>query len=380
MGNKLLNSIHLQGFLSFAPDSEPIELTNLNVLIGPNGVGKSNLIEAIELLHALPTDLAAAIRVGGLPSEWIWKGGERVSSARLKAHLPAPGGQEYLYAIEFSQIAGRLLHINNEDLTRPHCEERSPTVCYSQRDENQRDENPYDWDYEQSILSKRKDAGKYRVIADVGKRFSAIQVFREWTFGRSAALRTPQRTDLRNDVLWPDLSNLGLVLNHLEHEGPWDRFNELLRRFLPRYKRLTTPIGSGSVQIFLREDGLGTPIPATRLSDGTLRFIALLAILLNPTPASLICIEEPELGLHPDAVSLLGELLLEASEKTQLIVTTHSDVLVSAFTEQPESVLVCDYVGNGTTIRRLDPQNLTTWLEKYRLGEVWRIGELGGNP
>ena len=80
------------------------------------------------------------------------------------------------------------------------------------------------------------------------------------------------------------------------------------------------------------------PVPATRLSDGTLRFLALLAILLNPESATLICIEEPELGLHPDTMSLLAELLTEAAEKTQLIVTTHSDVLVSAFTEQAESV------------------------------------------
>jgi predicted ATPase len=116
------------------------------------------------------------------------------------------------------------------------------------------------------------------------------------------------------------------------------------------------------------------------LSDGTIRFIALLAILLQPEPAPLICLEEPELGLHPDAIALTAELLTEASRRTQLVVTTQSDVLVSALTEQTESVLVCEFSAPGTTLHRLDAEKLRFWLEKYRLGEVWRMGELGGNP
>ena len=120
------------------------------------------------------------------------------------------------------------------------------------------------------------------------------------------------------------------------------------------------------------------PVPATRLSDGTIRFVALLAVLLSPAPPPLICIEEPELGLHPDALKLLADLMVDASTRTQLIVSTHSDTLVSAFTEQTESVLVCEHLG-GTIFRRLESERLRHWLDKYRLGEIWRIGELGGN-
>jgi predicted ATPase len=107
--------------------------------------------------------------------------------------------------------------------------------------------------------------------------------------------------------------------------------------------------------------------------------MAILALLLSPSPPPLICIEEPELGLHPDAVVLLAELLIDSAERTQLVVTTHSDALLSAFTEHPSSVLVCEH-RNGTVLERLDAERLTFWLEAYRLGEVWRIGELGGNP
>jgi predicted ATPase len=120
------------------------------------------------------------------------------------------------------------------------------------------------------------------------------------------------------------------------------------------------------------------PIPATRLSDGTIRFMAILAQLLSPTPPPLICMEEPELGLHPDAIALLASLLQEASTRTQLIVTTHSDILISALTEVADSVLVSEY-RNGTVMQRVESSQLRFWLDKYTLGEIWRIGEIGGN-
>src|SRR5207244_4994904 len=106
---------------------------------------------------------------------------------------------------------------------------------------------------------------------------------------------------------------------------------------------------------------------------------AMLALLLAPEPPPLLCMEEPELGLHPDAVSLLADVLVQASARTQLIVTTHSDALVSALTDQAESVLVCENRG-GTVLRRVESARLAHWLDKYRLGEIWRIGELGRNP
>jgi len=169
------------------------------------------------------------------------------------------------------------------------------------------------------------------------------------------------------------------MLNQLEHTDRGPEFNRILSRFLPRYQRASTLIQGGTVQFYLHEQGLKAPIPATRLSDGTIRFMAILVLMLLPSPPPLICIEEPELGLHPDAMSLLADLMVEASSRTQLIVTTHSDALVSALTEVADSVLVCEHLG-GTVMRRIESEKLRYWLERYRLGEIWRIGEIGGNP
>jgi predicted ATPase len=106
----------------------------------------------------------------------------------------------------------------------------------------------------------------------------------------------------------------------------------------------------------------------------------LLTILCHPSPPPLVCIEDPEIGLHPDILPRLARLLLAASERTQLVVTTHSDVLVSALSEVPEAVVVCERDDSGTRLRHLDPESLDEWLENYTLGELWRMGEVGGNP
>ena len=141
---------------------------------------------------------------------------------------------------------------------------------------------------------------------------------------------------------------------------------------------MSTKIHGGTVQIFLHEEGLQQPVPATRLSDGTLRFLCLLSVLCHPSPPPLICIEEPEIGLHPDILPMVAELLVQASHNTQLIVTTHSDVLVDALSETPEAVVVCEKHDGSTTLKRLDEDALKPWLEKYRLGELWTRGDLGG--
>ena len=118
---------------------------------------------------------------------------------------------------------------------------------------------------------------------------------------------------------------------------------------------------------------------ASRLSDGTLRYLCLLAILCDPDPPSLICIEEPELGLHPDMLPKIADLLVAASERTQLIVTTHSDMLVGAMTEQPESVVVMEKHDGKTQVKRLEANDeLQEYLKSYRLGELWLRGLVGG--
>jgi len=404
-----LRSLHLQGFLSFAPESEAVKLTSLNVLIGPNGSGKSNLIEALELLHATPTGFATAISDGGGAREWLWKGSNATGSANIEAlvnGVAIPGGIPNLrYRLNFT-ASGQRTEVTDEAIEEsakrrpsetdvffyyrfqrghPVINVREVTKVNEATGETGRENwiNRYlqrqDLPPDESVLSQRKDPDVYPELTWLGQQFGSMQMFRDWSFGRYAQLRQPQPADLPADGLLPDSRNLALVLNKLEHTDAASEFNGLLKRFLPRYERFSTLIQGSTVQFYLHEQGLKTPVPATRLSDGTMRFMAILALLLSPTPKPLICIEEPELGLHPDGLPLLANLMVEASKRTQLVVTTHSDSLISALTEETESVIVCEYRG-GTTLQRLESTKLRYWLDRYRLGEIWRIGELGGNP
>lgn len=389
---RTLKTLRLDGFLSFAPGSEPIELEPLNVLIGPNGGGKSNLIEAVELLRATPTNVAECIRDGGGVSEWLWKGEDRVS-ASIEAVVDEGtlAGRPLRYRLEFTEATSRM-EVLDEAVEEVEPQPGESDVYFYYRFQRGRPvANVATQDHgrfrrhleresllpDQSVLAQRKDPDQYPEVTWLGERFGNFSTFREWTIGRYAPLRTPQPADLPADRLLADSRNLALVLNQIEHHDGRE-FDSLLHRFLPQFERMTTRVLGGQVQFYLHERGLASPVPATRLSDGTIRFVAILAALLSPSPPPLLCIEEPELGLHPDALGIIGSLLVDASRRMQLIVTTHSDALVSALTA--EAVMTCEKRGPGTVLTRLDVAELGEWLEQYQLGDLWRMGELGANP
>jgi predicted ATPase len=382
-----LKSITLTNFLSYGDAMTAIELGPLNVIIGPNGSGKSNLIEVIELLRATPKDLLTSIRDGGGVRDWLWKGASSLPVAKVDAVVNYPKSPVPLrYVLSFTEVGQRFQivdeKVENESPDRGY--ERPLFYYHFQNGRGvlnvkgqKRGLQLEDIDPTASILSQRKDPDQYPELTYLGNTFARMQLYREWSFGRYTAQRLPQKADLPNEHLEPDSSNLGLVLNRLRGEPPVKkRLLESLRVLYDGIDDFDVRIEGGTVQVFFSE-GRYT-VPATRLSDGTLRYLCLLAILCHPNPGPLVCIEEPELGLHPDVLPTLAVLLKEASERTQLIVTTHSDVLVDAFTDMPEAVLVAGRSERGTSLERLNAEKLKPWLEKYRLGQLWTRGEIGG--
>lgn len=401
-GVKMLRSLRLTNLLSYGGTGAAIDLEPLNVLIGPNASGKSNLIEAISLLAATPRDLLAPIREGGGAAEWIWKGSKRPTRAELEATLYYPEGVMPLrYRLAFT-VAHSRLEIVDEAIENDRPSKHGatkPYFFYAFQDghpainvrvkpeqkpgtESERAERVLkreDVSPEQSILSQRKDVDLYPELTYVGTQFGRIRFYREWNLGRYTAPRLPQKADLPEDCLLEDGSNLGLVLNDLQNRPETKRtLLEKLRLFYDGVEDVTTKVQGGTVQVFFHEKGLKGPVPATRLSDGTLRYLSLLVVLCHPSPPPLVCIEEPELGLHPDVLPVLAELFVDAAKRAQFIVTTHSDSFVSALSEVPESVVVCERGEDGTRLQRLEPPKLHDWLGRYKLGEIWKMGEIGG--
>ena len=255
-------------------------------------------------------------------------------------------------------------------------QEGRPVLSVKGQD-NRRSLQREDVEQDESILAQIKDPNQFPELAFLSSHYNRIRLYRDWEFGPSMELREPQRSNVRRTNLRENFQNLGVFLNKLE-QNPKTRsmFIEKLSDLYEDLTDFTLNFDGGTVQIYFTEGDFS--ISASRLSDGSLRYLCLLAILLDPDPPKLIGIEEPELGLHPDLIPGIADLLVEASSRCQLIVTTHSDILVDALTENYESVVVCEKHDGRTNMRRLNESELSHWLEKYRLGDLWTSGELGG--
>ncbi len=380
-----LRSLQLRGLLSFGPDAAALQLEPLNILIGPNACGKSNLIEAINILRATAGDLPAPIREGGGIGEFLWKGNPPAESATIVAEIG------YLSAalrheIEFHEVAQRF-ELTYEKIAPCHGpEERNSHYFHYLR------ESGKSWAPEtggeirpivstgpdESALRRFRDPDRTPELAYLGDAYRRVHLYREWHFGRSTPPRRPQQADLPNDFLLEDAANLSLILNQLEFKGQREPLIKFLQSIHPGFEDLTTKIEGGTVQVYFRERGLRSPIPATRLSDGTIRFLCLAAVLLHPNPPPLICLEEPEISLHPDVLKDFADLLVDAATRTQIILTTHSVELVDAFTHRPSAIVVVEKENGSTRFRRLSDEDTRPWPDQS-LGQLWQRGQFGGN-
>jgi predicted ATPase len=376
----LISRLKVSGLLSFGPQGVDLSLEPLNVLIGPNGSGKSNLLEVFALLRASPRNLAEPIRKAGGIREWLWKGADSLHMGSVLASVVSPEpiqplqhqikifeNAEDLYVgeehIRHGSHADYKMGIGNPALTNSSNEQRSLSPESLKRDE--------------SILSQVRDPENYPALQWLQVQYERIRLYRNWSFGPSAPLRYRQSAHNRSDVLTDGGENLALVLSNFPGVVKRELIDSL-RKLYDGIVDIQYSTMNGNVQLLLEETD-GREIPASRLSDGTLRYLSLLAILLHPNPPSLIAIEEPELGLHPDVMHHLADLLVRASKRMQLVVTTHDRLLVDALSDQPSSVVVCEKENGQSHFERLDAAGLKAWLDRYSLGQLWSKGEIGGN-
>jgi predicted ATPase len=386
----LIKRLTLKKILSFKETT--VELGPLNVLIGANAVGKSNLIEAISLLQAAPTSIEGQILRGGGVRQWLWLGErEPPEVAEIECELPLPRRPQLghlFYRLDFwggpegfEILHERLMDSPSDPDAEAYFMRSSKGVRFGARALELAEAQPAGMAMspKESVFARFKSPADTTPITEVGACFEQIRIFREFKTGPTSQARSGISTSVPKDYLWEGADNLALVLHELDFLGAHDRVREYLKRFCDRFEDVKVRVGEGLARTFLRETGLSDMLSGLRMSDGTLKFLCLLTVLFHPKPAPLVCIEEPELGLHPDALRLVAEVLVEASERTQLIITTHSEALVDALSDRPESVLVCERdFDNGTQFKRLAQDELDEWLQHYTLGELWRKGEIGG--
>ena len=315
-----IESVTTRNFLSFGPDAVSVELRSLNILIGTNGAGKSNLLETLVMMHELPNDLSTYLRAGGGSAQFIWKGGAEAESAMVQIQGMGSDNMPFSHALSFATV-GQAYEITREViyLNTPGGRLSSvPTYSFEgtkiQFRPTPRRKQLFvrsEVNLHQSVINDDQDYDFDRSFRQLSKFYDSFRFYRARYFNQVDVARAAVPTDLPNRFLEPDGQNLASVLNRLlANKEARKTIDESMTRFYDGYEGIVTQVQGGTIQVYLIEKRFRKPTPATRLSDGTMRWLALLAILADPEPAPLICIEEPETGLHPDAVVELARLLL----------------------------------------------------------------------
>ena len=339
-----------------------LDLNSLNVLIGPNGAGKSNFIGAFKLLNqVVEGNFQVTIAKSGGAGTFLYFG-EKVTD-RIEVELQF--GQNGYYC-SWAPTADGSLFFEKEE-------------CLFWGDNVSR--------YPNSLGSGHKETNLSPTASKISKYvFPALKSWKVYHFhDTSDTAKIKVIGDINdNSYLRSDASNLAAFLYALK-SGPFKNYYEAIRDqirnvapFFDDFILRPDPANEHKIRLEWREKWSDYPFMAYHLSDGTLRFICLATLLLQPRPPDTILIDEPELGLHPYAITVLTSLFRGASSKTQLIVSTQSVPLVNQL--QPEDILVVDRTDGQSTFHRLRPDEMADWLDDYGLGDLWEKNLLGGRP
>ena len=366
-----LTRVQVQGLCSLADVS--LEPGRLTVLIGPNGSGKSNLLRALRLAPLLRTrSLQRFVAEAGGASALLHYGPKRTQALTLALEF-REGGKSNQYAARLGFAAGDTLLFLDENVgyTPP---QGTTTHVIS-----------LGAGHKESLLEDAKATDT--TARTVRWWLSQLTYFHFHDTSMTSALRTNARSE-DHHYLRSDGSNLAAFLWHLQQSGEeedqtaWRRINQLVRRIAPVVKELRpVPITSKGKSVRLDWiDDQDQLFAVHQLSDGTLRAIALITALAQPSERlpRFISIDEPELGLHPAAITILADLARSVSRHCQVLFATQSTTFLDHF--QPEEVVVVERDRGVTTLRRLDATELRGWLEEYSLSEIFDKGVVGGRP
>jgi predicted ATPase len=359
---KPIDCLTIRGFKSIR-SLQDLELSSLNVLIGPNGAGKSNFIDFFRFLRSLVNqELQLAVNQYGGADRLLFLG-PKVTS----------------------QIGGKLVFGKNsyEFGLVPTVDDRlvfdHELVAFAPWDTRKAFSKGLSESTLKDLAGKKPSASSH-VYASV----ASWTVYHFHDTSDTSPVR--RRGTVRDhERLRHDGSNLAAFLLELRaaDEETYSRVRELVRSVAPffddfRLRVQTTSNGDDLTQLEWTQRGSDYPFHPSQFSDGTLRFTCMATALLQPSPPPTILLDEPELGLHPHSLSILAGLIRQASQQTQVIVSTQSATLLDEF--EPENVIVVDRDLEESSFRRLSRSELTEWLQQYSLGELWRKNVFEGGP
>jgi len=358
-----LKQIKIDGFKSIR-NLDELTLGNLNILIGANGAGKTNFISVFQFLNEIvEKNLQNFVRIAGGANALLYLGQKTTKEITINLDFGRNG-----YEAKFAPTSADNLFFSEEK------------CWYYSRNS----------DYQYFIeLGQGHEETRLPEEARMGKiARHVLQYLKSWKIYHFHDTSEQAKVKLTGDIndnaiLRPDASNLAAFLYLLQekHQEYYDRIVKTIRLVGPFFDDFVlrpSPFNQNKIQLEWREKDSDAYFNANSLSDGTLRFICLTTLLLQPTLPSTILIDEPELGLHPYAINLLASMLQSAATKTQVIVSTQSVSLVNQF--KPEDIIVVDREDGQSVFRHLESQEIENWLEEYDLGDLWKKNIIGGRP
>ena len=367
MPTNALDYITVQGFKSIA-SIETLPLKQINVLIGPNGSGKSNFIDVFAFMHAISEGrLGDYVTAAGGAEKVLHFGSKGTKEVELELFFRGEGR----YELTLSPSAGDGL-FPSEEVIYPWSREGNPAlgIGLSARSRGR-----------EAGISDPKSEGVEKWVGD------RVRLWRPYHLN-DTSFSSPMRKTAKvddNRFLRSDGSNLASFLYFLKvwAEESYSLIVRTIQRVAPFFDGFQLEplrLSPTDIKLEWRHRGSEQYFDASSLSDGTLRFMVLTTVFLQPEKyrPSLILVDEPELGLHPYALEMLAALVRQASLTSQVVLSTQSSRLLDHF--EPVDVLVANRVDGGTQLQRQDPERLAKWLEDYSLGQLWEKNEIGGRP
>jgi predicted ATPase len=349
---------------------QTLALGRLNVFIGGNGVGKSNLISVFRFLREVVTQ--------NLAGYTAIKGG-----AEALLHFGRKVSRSMSFSLEFAEGDSA----NGYHLVLLPTDDDSFLIQLEQATYQDRKAYPPPHKhYDLPIAVNVRESGLRDNSHQCAKQaMSALESYRVYHFhdtSDSAPMKATGPID-DNRFLQPQAENLAAFLYWLQEKNQ-DHYRTIvdtvrqIAPFFDDFKLAPSRLNESRIRLEWREKGSDAYFNAHALSDGTLRFICLATLLLQPEPPAVLLLDEPELGLHPAAVSLLADLLSSASTRSQVLVATQSVTLVNQF--GPEDVWAVDREDHATVFKHLSEDDMGQWLDHYSLGELWEKNLLGARP
>jgi len=358
-----LNRLILNGYKSIKQTE--IDLNKLNVFIGANGAGKSNFLSFFKLLNAIINEqLSIFVPKNGFADAFLHYGRKHTEAIEAQLELGTYG-----YKFRLEPTADNRFILTNETLTYQKTDPKKPVII------------PLGVGHSESNLSKC-----YNNHHEIAKRIMPIiKYLPVYHFHDTSRTALVKQIGSIHDYAYlrEDASNLAAFLYKLKrkHEKQYRAICMTVQKVAPFFGDFIlepTLEDCSSILLKWREKGKDFPLTAHHLSDGTLRLICLATVLLQPQPPTSLVIDEPELGLHPFAINILGGLIRHFSQSNQVILATQSVNLLDQF--QPDDVIVTQRINEVSLFNRLKTIELEKWLKDYSLSELWEKNYLKGRP